>query len=121
MTEPVVYQALLWSWLAVAAVTVVALCFLSAPYGRHARAGWGPALPSRWGWILMEMPAALGIAGCFALRPPPSVAPWIMLALWEVHYVNRAVLFRCGCAGAPSRCRSRSPRWAPCSTSSTAT
>ena len=93
MTEATIYQALLWSWFGVAAVTVVALCFLSAPYGRHARTGWGPTLPSRWAWVIMETPAALVIAACFAVRPPASPAAWIVLALWEVHYVNRAFIF----------------------------
>ena len=93
MTEATVYHALLWAWFGVAAITVVALCFLSAPYGRHTRAGWGPSLASRWGWVVMETPAALGIAACFAVRPPSSPVPWIALALWEVHYVNRAFVF----------------------------
>jgi len=87
------YELLLWSWFGVAAVTVVALRFLSAPYGRHLRAGWGPSLPSRWGWVMMELPAALVIAGCFALRPPSSPVPWLMLGLWEVHYIHRALVF----------------------------
>ena len=93
MTEATIYQTLLWSWFVVAAVTVVALCFLSAPYGRHARAGWGPTLASRWGWVIMETPAALVIAACFTVRPPSSPTAWIMLALWEMHYVNRAFIF----------------------------
>lgn len=93
MTERAFFDTLVWSWFGVAAVTVIALCFLSAPYGRHARAGWGPTIAARWGWVMMELPAALVIAVCFALRPPSSPAPWVMLALWELHYVHRAVVF----------------------------
>jgi 3-oxo-5-alpha-steroid 4-dehydrogenase 1 len=93
MTEFAFFTALEWSWFGVAAVTVVAVCFLTAPYGRHARVGWGPTLPSRWGWILMELPAALTIAICFALHPPDSFVPWLMLALWETHYIHRSLVF----------------------------
>ena len=93
MTERALFTTLEWSWFGVAAVTVIALCFLSAPYGRHARNGWGPSVRARWGWVAMELPAALAIAVCFALRPPSSLAPWLMLGLWEIHYVNRSVVF----------------------------
>ena len=93
MTEADIYRALLWSWYGIAAITVIALLFMSAPYGRYGRKGWGPSLPSKYGWLLMESPAALTIAICFAIRPPQSPVPWIMLAFWEVHYLNRAFIF----------------------------
>jgi protein-S-isoprenylcysteine O-methyltransferase Ste14 len=93
VSEAAVYVTLLWSWFAIAAVTVVALFFLSAPYGRHARAGWGPTVSARLAWFVMEAPAALTIAACFALRPPTSPTAWVMLALWETHYLNRALIF----------------------------
>jgi protein-S-isoprenylcysteine O-methyltransferase Ste14 len=93
MTEARFFTLLAYSWFGVAAVTVIALCFLSAPYGRHARTGWGASMPARWGWMLMELPAALTIAVCFAIHPPSSPVAWIMLALWEVHYVQRSLIF----------------------------
>jgi 3-oxo-5-alpha-steroid 4-dehydrogenase 1 len=93
MTEHAFFTALVGSWFGVAAVTVIALFFLSAPYGRHARSGWGRSIPARWGWVIMEVPAALAIATCFALQPPRSPVPWVMLALWEVHFVNRSLIF----------------------------
>lgn len=93
MSEHAFFTALVWSWFGVAAVTAISLFFLSAPYGRHAREGWGPPIQARWGWMIMELPAALTIAICFALRPPSSLVPWVMLAMWEVHYVNRSLIF----------------------------
>ncbi len=80
--------------LALAAVSFVALLFVSAPYGRHQRAGWGPTLPERVGWIVMESPSVLFFAGVFALgahrRDPIALA---LLGLWELHYLQRTVLF----------------------------
>ncbi|MFT3695639.1 MAG: DUF1295 domain-containing protein [Kofleriaceae bacterium] len=93
MTERSFFDGLAYAWFGVAAITAIALFFLSAPYGRHTRGGWGPTLPSRYGWMLMELPAALTIAICFAIHPPQTAVPWLMLALWEVHYVNRSMVF----------------------------
>ena len=49
---------------AIAGVVFVLLFFISAPYGRYQRRGWGPALPARWAWMIMESPAVFVIALC---------------------------------------------------------
>ena len=51
------FQILINSWIGIGVVTFFVLLFISAPYGRHLRSGWGPLLPKRLGWILMEAPA----------------------------------------------------------------
>ena len=38
-------------------IAFIVLLFKSAPYGRHSMSSWGPSMPSRLGWILMESPA----------------------------------------------------------------
>ncbi len=89
-----VHRALVGLELALAAVTFVALRSVVAPYGRHARAGWGPTLPARLGWLLMESPAALLFAALYALGPGRgSAAPLALLALWELHYLYRAFAY----------------------------
>jgi steroid 5-alpha-reductase/3-oxo-5-alpha-steroid 4-dehydrogenase 1 len=93
MTEASVFHALVWAWFGVAAVTVVSLLWLSAPYGRHTRAGWGPMIPARIGWIVMELPAVVTISLCFAVRPPSVNAVWLMFGLWQLHYIHRALVF----------------------------
>jgi 3-oxo-5-alpha-steroid 4-dehydrogenase 1 len=80
--------------LGLAACTLAALTFVSAPYGRHARGGWGPTIPSRVGWVVMESPAVLAfllfyLAGSHRADP----APLALLALWQTHYVYRAFFF----------------------------
>lgn len=77
-----------------AAPTFAALLLVTAPYGRHARAGWGPALPSRLGWILMESPAVAWFGAVYlggAHRG--EAAPLALLALWLAHYLNRALVY----------------------------
>jgi protein-S-isoprenylcysteine O-methyltransferase Ste14 len=75
-------------------LTAVALLFVTAPYGRHVRRGWGPTLPSTVGWIVMELPAVATIAVMFLLgertASPVAIA---FLALWELHYVYRTLIY----------------------------
>jgi protein-S-isoprenylcysteine O-methyltransferase Ste14 len=79
---------------ALAAVTVLALVFVTAPYGRHVRAGWGPTIPSRVGWIVMEAPASLAFLAFYALGPHRlEAAPLALCALWQLHYVHRAFVY----------------------------
>jgi protein-S-isoprenylcysteine O-methyltransferase Ste14 len=90
--------------LAAALPVVAILRFVSAPYGRHARAGWGPQLPNRSGWILMELPTVAVFVPVFALgRHRGDVVPLVLLAIWLAHYVHRAFVF-------PFRVRSRGKR-----------
>ena len=85
---------LLLAWLALGAAVFVALLFVAAPYGRHLRPGWGPTLPPRLGWLLMELPAVLVPSFLFATSArtgqPVALA---FLVLWLVHYAPRAFVF----------------------------
>jgi len=84
-------------WLVAYAVLIVAtvgaLLFVRAPYGRHVRSGWGPSLPARWGWVLMESPSALGILPLFLVNRPAGIVPWVLLAIWLAHYGQRTFVF----------------------------
>lgn len=74
-----------------AGATVLALRWIKAPYGRHLRAGWGPTVPNRVGWLVMESPAALVFVGVYlagAHRAEP--VPLVLLAMWLSHYGYRA-------------------------------
>lgn len=83
-----------WGMLAVAVPTLVYLLFVSAPYGRHGRAGWGPMVGPRFGWVLMESPAVLAFAAFFALGPHAwEPAPLVLAGVWMSHYVHRTFIF----------------------------
>jgi protein-S-isoprenylcysteine O-methyltransferase Ste14 len=80
---------------ALAAITFVALLFVVAPYGgRHGRAGWGPTVPARIGWLIMEAPASVLFAAFYLLGQHRfQLVPLVFLALWQVHYVYRAFVY----------------------------
>jgi 3-oxo-5-alpha-steroid 4-dehydrogenase 1 len=79
---------------ALAAVTLAALSFIVAPYGRHARRGWGPTVPSRIGWIAMESPAVVAFTAFYLLgRHRADPTPMVLLGVWLAHYVHRAFVF----------------------------
>src|SRR5215210_3737250 len=94
MTETTFYNALLIGFAVIALLTFPVLFFVTAPYGRHAREGWGPKISSTLGWILMEAPSPIVFAACYALgdrkADPTSI---VFLLLWEMHYVHRAFIF----------------------------
>ena len=81
-------------WTAIGLGTFVLLFWVRAPYGRHIRPGWGPTLPHRVGWFVMEIvsPAAL-LAGW--LSGTGGRDPWtvVFVSLWLAHYANRAIVY----------------------------
>lgn len=94
MIDVATYRILVWVMLGLAVVTFVALRFVVAPYGRHARAGWGPTIPDRVGWLLMESPSSIGFAWvvyCGGHWTEP--ARLALAGLWLVHYVHRTFIY----------------------------
>ena len=68
----------------------------TAPYGKHFSPGWGPAIPNRSGWFLMELPAFLVVGYVLVTSDvgltPVAGVPWL---LWSMHYGYRAFIFPC--------------------------
>ena len=99
-----VWQArAVWAILLAAPVTAAVLVFISAPYGRQARGGWGPVLPGRLGWLAMEWPTLVVFGAVFlegSHRHDP--VPMLLAAMWLGHYVHRTLIF-------PWRLRSTKP------------
>ena len=88
------FDTLLVASFVVAGLVFVVLLVVSAPYGRHGRAGWGPSVSNRLGWLLMETPAVLMIALCFWLGAGFEMsAAVVLVVLWEIHYIYRAWIF----------------------------
>ncbi len=89
--------------LMLAPITALVLVFVSAPYGRFVREGWGPRLPGRLGWMVMETPAVVGFGAVLVSTDGWQQPAALLLAgLWLVHYVHRTYIF-------PFRLRSTRP------------
>jgi len=91
-----VYRLVFRGFVAFSALAFVALQFVTAPYGRHLRDGWGPKIDATLGWVVMEAPSPLAFLGCWLVAEPArrfSAAGLVFLALWQTHYVYRAFVF----------------------------
>jgi protein-S-isoprenylcysteine O-methyltransferase Ste14 len=94
VTELRFHTLLAYAVIATGGAVFFTLFFITAPYGRHARAGWGPTISNRVGWILMESPAALVFAAVYVLGAHAGeTVPLTLCALWLVHYVHRSFVF----------------------------
>lgn len=94
MDEAQLHLGLTWLQIGLAIATVLALLRVRAPYGRHAREGWGPTIPARVGWIVMEMPAVAWFAWLyFRGAHAYELVPLVLLTVWQVHYVHRTLIF----------------------------
>ncbi len=93
MTEATYYW-LIAGWIILGLVIFIVLQFVSAPYGRHTRLGWGPQIPNRLSWVIMELPSML-VFGYFFLFGDGRSAPvtWIFFAIWIAHYTNRSLVY----------------------------
>jgi len=83
----------LWSWIGLAVVVFIALTRIAAPYGRHGRGGWGPNLPARLAWFLMEAVTLLGFGSCFLLAAAWSWPSLLFFLMYVGHYVYRACIY----------------------------
>jgi protein-S-isoprenylcysteine O-methyltransferase Ste14 len=94
VNQVTLFDSLIVGWFVLAVVTFIALFFVTAPYGRHVRAGWGPTLSDKLAWVIMEAPAALAFAAFFVIgQETYTVAALVFLCLWELHYVYRAFIY----------------------------
>jgi hypothetical protein len=94
MNEQAVFDGIIISWLILAAAVFVLLFFVTAPYGRHLRKGWGPTLDNKLGWMIMESASALLFVLFFILgNHRDSSTAIVFLLMWEAHYIHRAFIY----------------------------
>ncbi|MBN2354138.1 MAG: DUF1295 domain-containing protein [Spirochaetales bacterium] len=93
MIDESLFRILLVLWSGCAAVTFVALFFIPAPYGKISRTGWGPKLPAKIGWLLMEVVSLAGIAVFFLTGRNRDLPSIVFFLLWVGHYVYRSLIF----------------------------
>jgi 3-oxo-5-alpha-steroid 4-dehydrogenase 1 len=78
----------------VALVVFVALFFVKAGYGMFFDRKWGPPLPNRLGWFLMEAPIFILMAVLWAISDRRcEVVPLVFFVIFEIHYLQRSFIF----------------------------
>ncbi|MBN2076788.1 MAG: DUF1295 domain-containing protein [Dehalococcoidales bacterium] len=88
------FRFVVFGWILIAVIIFIVLLFIAAPYGRHFRNNFGPAVNAKLGWILMESPAPLIFAIFFFSNVKPMAAvPFVFLIMWQIHYLDRAFIY----------------------------
>ena len=88
------FYLLIKIWIAFGIILFPVLLSITAPYGRHSRKDWGPMIPNRLGWIIMELPTLVMFVVFFLVGPNPvSLVTLIFFLLYTIHYTNRAIIF----------------------------
>ena len=96
MSEGELRDLLWWGWLGLSLTVFVVLQFISAPYGRLRRPGWGPTIPTRLAWQLMELPAVCTILVIWARADfPTAIGGLVLLGMWQLHYLHRTFIYPC--------------------------
>jgi len=94
MSEQLVFNILIILSFTFAVGIFISLFFISAPYGRHTRQGWGLAVPNWLGWLLMESPSPLLMISLFLIGDAPkTVTTLVFLLMWLAHYTHRAFIY----------------------------
>ena len=95
MSEEQFHTALVWAVFGMSAVTFASLSYFAAPYGRHySGRGWGPHVPNRAGWVVMELPStALFLCVYFFGSAAVRAVPLVFLGIWQCHYLNRTFVY----------------------------
>src|SRR5690606_6115529 len=102
MTGNTIYDVLLIGIFASALLTALVLLKIDAPYGRHKREGWGPKIPTRLGWVVMEAPASLVFFWFYFTGPyAGNLVCIVLLTPWQLHYVPRDSIYPCQIKGKP--------------------
>lgn len=92
--EKLIYNSLLIFLFAVSILVFVFLFFISAPYGRFTRKGWGLRINPKIAWLFMELPAFFIILLCFITgNKQGSIVAIIFLAIWLIHYFQRTFIY----------------------------
>ena len=94
MPMHLLYRIFLFGEFAAAGIVFVVLMFISAPYGKHYRRGWGISIDARTAWLISELPAVFVIALVFLVNSANvGFVNILLLLLWEIHYIYRTFVF----------------------------
>ncbi|RPJ09914.1 MAG: DUF1295 domain-containing protein [Spirochaetaceae bacterium] len=83
----------LWIWIGLAAATFLALMFVTAPYGRLSRKGWGLQINSTAAWVIMESVSFFIMLFMLVYKGNLFSIEGFCSLLWLAHYMYRAFIF----------------------------
>lgn len=88
------YDTFLWVMAATAVLVFVALQFFEAGYGYLFDSRYGPPVPNKLGWVLMESPVFVAMCILWALSERQwDVVPLVLFAMFQLHYFQRSFIF----------------------------
>jgi 3-oxo-5-alpha-steroid 4-dehydrogenase 1 len=92
--SPEIFGTFLVIMASVALVVFVALFFVKAGYGMFFDRKWGPPLPNRLGWFLMEAPIFILMALLWGISDRRcELVPVVFFVIFEIHYLQRSFIF----------------------------
>jgi len=92
MNEP--FSLFLWVMTALALAVFVALHYIEAGYGYLFNPKFGPPVPNRIGWIVMEAPVFAAMCVLWACSDRAfETGPLALFLLFQSHYLQRAFIF----------------------------
>jgi 3-oxo-5-alpha-steroid 4-dehydrogenase 1 len=88
------FELLLLIWFAIGLIAFFILLKIPAPYGKFAKENWGPMIPSKIGWIVMEIISPLTLLYFYCNgNVEKSITSTIFISLWVAHYFNRSIIY----------------------------
>jgi len=87
------YRLSIFFILGCAVLVFIILFFISAPYGKFSRKGWGPAIKSKWAWMIMEFPSPALMLIFFITSANKDIPQVIFLLIWLIHYIRRTFVY----------------------------
>jgi len=74
-------------------IVFILLFFVSAPYGKFLRQGWGPSVRSKWAWMIMELPSPILMSYFFITSDLKNLPLIIFIVFWLTHYIHRTFVY----------------------------
>lgn len=93
------HETLLVAYAAMSVLVFVVLqFFIKASYGRHDSGDrawwWGPGVPTRLAWVIMEAPSSIGFAIIYFMGENAwQPVPLLLFAMWQLHYFQRSFIY----------------------------
>ncbi|XP_027066055.1 steroid 5-alpha-reductase DET2-like [Coffea arabica] len=94
LSDQHVFNYSLIFFLVITPPTIIALRYLTAPYGKHQRPGWGPTIPAPLAWFLMESPTLWLTLLLFPFgKNHSNPTAQILILPYLIHYFHRTVIY----------------------------